>query len=107
MRSCDGIFSVNWVGALWAQQEIRQSGAKPDPLPDTQPCGESHGCATKKARPVFAARSQTFFGGGAKFIRQPLDNTCAASSEKNEKVFRRAEDIHRSGGKLLDNLGLT
>jgi hypothetical protein len=30
---------------------------------------------------------QTFFGGGAKFSRQPLDNTCTASSEKNKKVF--------------------
>jgi hypothetical protein len=36
----------------------------------------------KKARAVSPARSQTFFGGGAKFICQPLDNPCAASSEK-------------------------
>jgi hypothetical protein len=101
MRSCDGIFSVNWVDAPLAQQEFGRSRA------EARPTAHEKGAVIKKARPVFASRLQTIFYSGAKFSRQPLDNTCTASSEKNKKSFRRAEDIHRSGGKLLDNLGLT
>jgi hypothetical protein len=31
MRSCDGIFSVNWGGALLAQQELGSQVRSPDP----------------------------------------------------------------------------
>jgi hypothetical protein len=72
MRSCDGIFSANRVNALLAQQEMGS---------------QVRSLVKKKHERFSSARSRTFFGGGAKFSRQPLDNTCTASSEKLKKVF--------------------
>jgi hypothetical protein len=45
-----------------------------------------------------------FFRRARKFIRLLLDN---ARPPPPEKFFPRRADIHRSGGKLLDNTGLT
>src|SRR5688572_16456088 len=119
MRSCDGIFSVNWVGALLAQQELgsqvrslthkdRRGRAEARPTARHPAMRRVTRMRDKKKHDRFSRRARKLFlAVRAKFIRQPLDNTCTATSEKNKKSFRRAKDIHRSGGKLLDNLGLT
>jgi hypothetical protein len=85
MRSCDGIFSGNFADGLLAQQQSTKSGLS-----------LTHG----RASSCF----ETFLAVRAKFIRLPLDNVSASSSRK---FFRHVEDIHRSGGKLLDNTCLT
>jgi hypothetical protein len=41
----------------------------------------------KKARPGLSRGSRKIFDGNLKFIRQPLDNVCTASSETSAEIF--------------------
>jgi hypothetical protein len=56
------------------------------------------------ARPASRLLRKLFFERGPKFSSQPLDNSDALSIARARVL---PADIHRSGGQLLDNLGLT
>jgi hypothetical protein len=107
MRTCDGIFSVNFAAAWLTQQECGAGGIRlqPDPRQDVGLKPDLHQVQPHLQQDRCNSALAKFFSPTrASRVVSRLDNVRTSLLKK----FRSApRDIHRSGGKLLDNTRLT
>src|SRR5688572_18233628 len=102
MRRCDGIFFANFRGwAARATRSLQKVGLQRDLQPTTR------SAAAKKHDQVRRCARKLFSLAGQSSSVSRLTTRTQRRRKRALNFFWRVAFIHRSGGKLLDNLGLT